>query len=167
MLKDKKILFVDIDGVLKPWKCEFNFFDPAVKSLNEIIDKTDCELVVSSDWRITRSLSELQEIFHAQSIIKVPIAKTRLSVRYDNTIHDRPSEIVDFIDCMGIRTFAVIDDMPLRWRSANNEHLYKNNLNIGDMGKWFSDNFFQITDEENCLNFDDSYKVINHLNRKV
>jgi len=167
MLVQKKIVFIDIDGVLKPWKCEDNFYEPSVDALNKMIDLTDCELVVSSDWRISRSVSELQDIFKKQNVIKLPIAKTRLSSRYDDVINTRPLEIVDFIECMNIKIFAIIDDMPLKWCQLPNECFYKKSLNVENITEWFQESFFRITDDEMCFKNEDVDRIVNHLNRKI
>ena len=99
-----KILFLDNDGVIclssnwgtrhkkqKKWgnrklsmstksipvEYRFDNFDrKAVKILNEILEKTDAEIVVSSDWRLHANLEELGEYYTAQGITKKPIAVT-------------------------------------------------------------------------------------------
>lgn len=60
-----------------PLDCRFDNFDKkAVKVLNEIIELTDAEIIVSSDWRYHATLEELGEYYTAQGIIKRPIACT-------------------------------------------------------------------------------------------
>ncbi len=55
----------------------FDDFDPnAVSVLNDILEKTGAEIVVSSDWRIHSTLEELQDYYKMQGIIKGPIAFT-------------------------------------------------------------------------------------------
>jgi len=101
-----KILFLDNDGVIclsnnwggrtKKWakyrsanpesssiikeapvEYRFDDFDKkAVKVLNEIIEETGCEIVVSSDWKLHATLEELGEYYEQQGIIKKPIAVT-------------------------------------------------------------------------------------------
>ena len=101
-----KILFLDNDGVIclsnnwgsrskkwskfrsknpdsslefkdKPVNCRFDDFDKkAIKILNEIIEQTGCEIVVSSDWRLHATLEELGDYYISQGIIKRPIAVT-------------------------------------------------------------------------------------------
>lgn len=101
-----KILFLDNDGVIclsnnwggrkKKWakyrsanpdsskekkdtpvSVRFDDFDKkAVKILNEIIEETGCEIVVSSDWKLHATLEELGEYYESQGIIKKPIALT-------------------------------------------------------------------------------------------
>ena len=99
-----KVLFLDFDGVIclsnnwgsrfkkqKKWgkrkmsmsfkdiPVEFrfdNFDNKAIKVLNEIIDKTNTEIVISSDWRHHATLTELQQFFVSQGVNKLPIDTT-------------------------------------------------------------------------------------------
>jgi hypothetical protein len=99
-----KIIFLDNDGVIclsnnwgerakkwanfkrdnpevefenRPVLCRFDDFDDkAVKVLNEILEETGAEIVVSSDWRLHANLEELGEYYESQGIIKKPIAVT-------------------------------------------------------------------------------------------
>jgi len=98
-----KILFLDHDGVIclyKNWasrtkkraqwrrlfptayandervpvKWRFDDFDPgAIKVLNEIIEQTGCQIVVSSDWRRNSTLEEMGEYYQLHGILKRPI----------------------------------------------------------------------------------------------
>jgi hypothetical protein len=61
----------------KPIQCRFDDFDDkAVKVLNEILEETGAEIVVSSDWRLHANLEELGDYYESQGIIKRPIAVT-------------------------------------------------------------------------------------------
>jgi len=101
-----KILFLDHDGVIclsnnwgtrsKKWakyrsanpdsskekkdapvEYRFDDFDKkAIKILNEIIEQTGCDIVVSSDWRLHATTEELGDYYISQGIIKRPIATT-------------------------------------------------------------------------------------------
>ena len=65
-----------IDGNY-PLDCRFDNFDKkAVKVLNEIIELTDAEIIVSSDWRYHATLEELGDYYTSQGIIKRPISCT-------------------------------------------------------------------------------------------
>jgi hypothetical protein len=54
-----------------------NFDEKAVKILNEILEETDAEIVVSSDWQNFATLDELGEYYESQGIIKKPIGVTK------------------------------------------------------------------------------------------
>jgi hypothetical protein len=99
-----KILFLDNDGVIclssnwgsrykkqhkwggrklsmtsreMPLKYRFDNFDKgAVEVLNQILEETGAEIIVSSDWRFHANLEELGEYYLSQGIIKKPIAVT-------------------------------------------------------------------------------------------
>lgn len=101
-----KVLFLDNDGVIclsnnwggrtKKWakyrsenpdsskekkdapvSFRFDDFDTkAVKVLNEILEETGAEIVVSSDWKLYATLEELGDYYESHGIIKRPIALT-------------------------------------------------------------------------------------------
>ena len=65
--------FTPSDG----WKSVFDGFDPkAVKVLNKILEATDAEIVISSDWRFHGDLELLQQVYRDCGVIKVPIGMT-------------------------------------------------------------------------------------------
>ena len=60
-----------------PVSVRFDDFDKkAVKVLNEILEETGAEIVISSDWKLHATLEELGEYYEEQGIIKKPIALT-------------------------------------------------------------------------------------------
>tara|TARA_R110000822_G_scaffold303867_2_gene428816 strand:+ start:212 stop:739 length:528 start_codon:yes stop_codon:yes gene_type:complete len=106
-----KILFLDHDGVIclrKQWGSRFskkskkvgNKFDhfcpKAISVLNDIIKATDCEIVVSSDWRTKCSLQEMQELYIDRGILKVPIDYTRVASDTEPAIWEETKEYKDF-----------------------------------------------------------------------
>ena len=76
-----------------------NFDKKAIKVLNEIIEETNCEIVVSSDWKHHATLEEMGDYYTEQGIIKRPIDFTP---RFKDIIPRKHS-------------------MVLRWRSAKLE----------------------------------------------
>jgi hypothetical protein len=86
-----KVIFLDHDGVIclaAEWGGRFkrdregldSVFDDfnlkALEILNEIIEATDCEIVVSSDWRHHATLEQMQELYRIRGIKKSPIGMT-------------------------------------------------------------------------------------------
>ena len=104
-----KVLFLDHDGVIclqSEWGTRFkkqresggrlpgqtfkevdldsrfdNFNKKAVQVLNEILEKTGAEIVVSSDWRSHATLEEMGEVYTKGGIIKKPIGYTTISLK--------------------------------------------------------------------------------------
>jgi hypothetical protein len=67
----------EVEFTNRPVQCRFDDFDnKAVKVLNEILEQTGAEIVVSSDWRLHANLEELGDYYLSQGIIKRPIAVT-------------------------------------------------------------------------------------------
>jgi hypothetical protein len=53
-----------------------NFNKKAVKILNEILEETGAEIVVSSDWKRWANVEEMGEYYESKGVIKKPIALT-------------------------------------------------------------------------------------------
>ena len=69
----------DSDNEIKnaPVSVRFDDFDKkAIKILNEIIEETECEIVVSSDWKLHATLDELGDYYELHGISKRPIDLT-------------------------------------------------------------------------------------------
>jgi hypothetical protein len=75
---------------LAPVEVRFDDFDKkAIKILNQILEETGVEIVVSSDWRLHATLDEISEYYLSKGIIKKPISFTK---RYIGC--DKPDEFV-------------------------------------------------------------------------
>ena len=69
-------LSMDRKGI--PVEYRFDNFDrKAVSVLNEILDETDAEIVVSSDWKHWSTVEEMGEYYEMQGIKKKPIDFTK------------------------------------------------------------------------------------------
>jgi hypothetical protein len=69
-----------------------NFNKKAVKILNEILEETGAEIVVSSDWKRWANVEEMGEYYESKGIIKKPIALTPnlgQCTWYDNWVWSR------------------------------------------------------------------------------
>lgn len=61
-----------------PTELRFDNFDKkAIKVLNSILEETDAEIVVSSDWQNFATCEQLGDYYEAQGIIKRPIGVTK------------------------------------------------------------------------------------------
>jgi len=117
----EKIIFLDIDGVLNSndWyvrrqneyemdavenQYPFYEFDPkAINRLNEIIKSTGAKVVVSSTWRLGRSVEELQTILNMVGFIGEVIDKTAHFSSIDGYTVPRGCEIEAWLDKKGFQ----------------------------------------------------------------
>jgi hypothetical protein len=53
-----------------------NFDKKSIKILNEVLEETGAEIIVSSDWRFHATLEELGDYYQSQGIIKRPFDTT-------------------------------------------------------------------------------------------
>ena len=126
------VIFLDIDGVLATnlqfqmnkqkfqekhaWADELRVpypFDPGcVKVLNEIIETTDAEIVLSSDWKLHWNILELHEIFKQNGVIKSP-RTTTLNITVDDfdLEEERSYQISEFIKKFKPKQYVIIDDL--------------------------------------------------------
>jgi hypothetical protein len=118
-----KILFLDHQGVIhfKPvvWPTgnpELRNFDPeSIKILNKIIEETDCEIVVSSDWKTWVDLPRMQSFYIQQGIIKSPIGYTPNLEFSGDIALSRSKEILAWLKFKGeVSTWVAVDDLDMR-----------------------------------------------------
>ena len=182
-MKTNKILFLDNDGVIclaNNWgsrvkkrkkdkislvmndpdvdpKYRFDYFDKkAVKVLNQVLEETGAEIVVSSDWRLYATLEELGDYYLSEGIIKKPIAFTKRYIGCDKpdefewfrqTMHQqqRCIEVRQYLtDHPEITHWACIDDLELgevdsygkeqKWGLSNFVHTPRENEGIKQSG---------------------------------
>ena len=129
MIFNKKIIFLDIDGVLRTHKSDLEWsnklttpifkgvdrlFDKnLVDNLNEVIILTGAKIVITSNWRISLSLEELQKIFKERGVIGEVIGKTGLGHLKGGSpipIGNRGLEISDWLGRNPAEKFIIIDD---------------------------------------------------------
>jgi hypothetical protein len=104
-----------------------NFDTKAVRVLNQILEETGAEIVVSSDWKKHGTLEELGDYYIEQGISKKPIAFTKsfigtdkpegfewkMSLRYEQ---ERSLEINQFVkDNPQITHWVAVDDLDMTW----------------------------------------------------
>jgi hypothetical protein len=128
-----KVIFLDIDGVLatvqeflmdeKKFKKKnfvaqhvrfpYPFNNGCVKVFNEILLKTDAEIVLSSDWRRYWTLDQLDLIFRFNGVIKSPKDVTEIDpVSMSWLEKNRANEIGKYLlNNRDIKQWVVIDDL--------------------------------------------------------
>ena len=109
-----------------------DFDKEAVKVLNEIIQQTDCEIVVSSDWKKWCPLDKMKEFYLSQGIIKAPIEYTP-NLKGKNIFETRAFEIKDWLNTHKVDNWAAVDDLYLGdyltnfvWISRTDEGITQN-----------------------------------------
>jgi hypothetical protein len=145
-----KLIFLDIDGVLAteedswipPHELYAYPFDPKnVRILNEILEITGAEIVLSSDWRLIyhNDLEVLDKLFKYNGIIKSPIDVTPNFIReaasdqneYVKLFNkNRDKEITAYIQNNSHQKtqFVILDDADLKIYPNN---FVKCNINEG------------------------------------
>jgi len=174
-----KVLFLDNDGVIclsnnwggrtKKWAnyrsanpdsskdkkdapvfVRFDDFDnKAIKILNEILEETGAEIVVSSDWKLHATLEELGEYYESQGIIKKPIALTpniQNCKDYDSNFIWSPRWESEQIRTIEIKQYLHDHPEVTHWVAVDD-------LNMGKIGEpwkdeWAIDNFV-LTPKQN------------------
>jgi len=149
-----KIIFLDIDGVVNPWRSERDssgrFGQKALENFKLIMDTAaDTFVVITSSWRFHHTLSEMKEFFHQAGISPGRILDITPDLRRDEgqIRHDpgRNEEIRAWLDQHPeVEKFAIIDDVDFEQMEGLEEH------------------FFQTQFEEG-LTLDQSLKIMNHL----
>jgi hypothetical protein len=155
-----KVIFLDHDGVIclsNNWGSRFkkqakvrtkltqsvkelpvearfdNFDKKAIKVLNKILETTNAEIVVSSDWRIWCSVEEMGDYYESQGIIKRPIDFT------GNVIDESKVTWHRNWDLEGTRSLEIQD-----WLSEHPEVTHWvaiDDLNMGKTGLYHSMEF--------------------------
>ena len=155
-----KVIFLDIDGVLNSQFMHQDISDEIIKTpggtlskrcinlTNELIDKTDAKIVISSTWRMDDDIENtlLDAGLKADIIGKTPVLRDRFSLR-GNEIH---AWIVENEKLIGkpyhdYHSFVILDD-------------------DSDMLLWHRENYFQ-TDPYTGLNPNIVYRAERFLNR--
>ena len=140
-----KKIFLDIDGVIatskeywmnatkfqkknqwaKDLKVTYPFNKECVEILNEIIESTGAEIVLTSDWKKFWTLEQMNVIFKENGIIKPLIDQTKIGFYYSSDdVKIRVSEIETYLNLHGMITsdhnypignWVILDDLPLNW----------------------------------------------------
>lgn len=130
-MKIKKAIFLDIDGVIATVR-EFNMthmaetyitkyniypYNPgAVKILNEILEITKADIVISSDWRLHYTMEELEDIFFINGVKEPPIIGTPdfYKKHKGKELEEiRTLEIQAFLEEHEVDQYVVVDDLDM------------------------------------------------------
>jgi hypothetical protein len=125
-----KIIFLDIDGVIattkqfllskksKTYIKEYDvypFDKGCVEILNEIIDRTDAQIIISSDWQMYYNLDQLKDIFKINGVSRLPLDVTGLEGDEILIEEERAYNIKNYYmkNQKLIDKYVVIDDLSL------------------------------------------------------
>ncbi|HOH61220.1 MAG TPA: HAD domain-containing protein [Bacilli bacterium] len=132
----KKYIYLDLDGVLclgseihpklTQWGYVHRFNAKAVKVFNEILEKTEAEIIISSDWKDHYTLEDFKGIFEWQKVIKHPIDITKsLPNKTINLLEEqRAMEILEHVDVHKPTFWVAIDDLDLKYWINNNHFVH-------------------------------------------
>jgi hypothetical protein len=124
-----------------PVEVRFDDFDKkSIKVLNEILEETGAEIVVSSDWRCHANLEELGEYFLSQGILKKPVGVTKMLGQCDQPENYPWSRKWDLEQSRSLEILQYLHDHPeiTQWVAIDDLNMGKN----GESWKnWGLDNF--------------------------
>jgi hypothetical protein len=105
----RRVIFLDIDGVLAPirqWD-RYGDLDPScIAVLNDIVARSGADVIVSSTWRYGRTVAELQAMLDAAGFAGRVVDAT--PVGEPGT--DRGDEIAAWLVHNSVTDFVIIDD---------------------------------------------------------
>lgn len=105
-----RVIFLDIDGVLNTLTTnEFATINPhKVALLNEIVLRTDAEIVISSTWRRIYSLNEIGNMLTRAGLIRFPYGITPMIEGHESC---RGMEIGAWINAnQSVEQIVILDD---------------------------------------------------------
>ena len=105
----RRIIFLDIDGVLAPirrWDRYGDLDRACMQVLNDIVASSEADVVVSSTWRHGKTVAELQDILGAEGFAGRVVDKTPSDIRGAY----RGDEIAAWLAEHAVGGFVIIDD---------------------------------------------------------
>ena len=156
-----RIIFLDIDGVIATDMNAFNrnnmygvydWCEKPVKVLKEIMDETNAEIVLSSDWRLHYDMHDMRDMMfnHGLDGSKlIGFTPYHISSAYGDAIFKgRANEIVDWIkqhtqkfnpyveiDSVENMKWVAVDDLNMSEYLTNFVHMTNTALGLADPGK--------------------------------
>ena len=105
----RRVVFLDIDGVLAPirrWDRYGDLDSACVRVLNEIVARGGADVVVSSTWRYGKTIAELQAMLEAEGFTGHVLDKTPTGAPGA----DRGDEIAAWLEEHAVAGYVIIDD---------------------------------------------------------
>lgn len=115
-----KIIFLDIDGVIKEDFGGAPFLDESLSLLKQIVDETDAKIVMSSTWKTKyknfvdngykTDIEDIQRLYDALTKHGLSIFDGTPLYRIEKTVR-RPTEIKEYLcNTEDVESFCIIDD---------------------------------------------------------
>ncbi len=149
-----------------PVDVRFDDFDKkAVKVLNEILDETGAEIVVSSDWRFHATLEELGKYYTLQGVNKKPFAFTDNKLPQGLKYFHRNSELEE------TRSYEILDWLKAHpgvthWVAVDDLNMSENFGDVNGDYQWGLKNFVWTPKQNEGLKQSGvKEKIINFLNK--
>ncbi|UQJ95473.1 hypothetical protein ALHIDCOG_00085 [Klebsiella phage CPRSB] len=107
------VIFLDIDGVLNNMRC-MKFGEhmdiECARHLRRIVNHANCDIVISSTWRIGNSTHNLREIFYPWGLYRI-IGKT--CTNFPHSTGMRGDEIKAWIILSDVKTISFLMMTPI------------------------------------------------------
>jgi HAD domain in Swiss Army Knife RNA repair proteins len=136
-----KIIFLDIDGVINPWKAERDasgkFGKTALDNFKMILEMVpDSFVVISSTWRYHYSLSEIQQFFADAGIAPDRITGVVPDLRYTEGMVKHYPDLKDEVQAWLINNaevdrFVIIDDVDSEQIEGMESHFFQTIFETG------------------------------------
>lgn len=140
-----KIIFLDIDGVIKEDFGGAPFLDESLSLLKQIVDETGAKIVMSSTWKTKyknfvdngykTDIKDIQRLYDALTKHGLSILDGTPLYRIEKTVR-RPTEIKEYLcNAEDVESFCIIDDRDeFEWDELT-ENLVLTYLGIDENGK--------------------------------
>lgn len=166
-MSKRKIIFLDIDGVLNTcwWERKMSIdkygyaFDPkAVANLKRIVEETGADIVISSSWKCM-GLTQMEEMWNDRNLPGKIIGITPNSVSDELLLH---------ADIDSMELFHIRDEEIKEWLTKHGKRV-SNYAIIDDMDNMLPEqqSHFVQTNPEVGITKEDSEKAIKILNKEV
>ena len=125
-----KYIVYDILAVYYDWNMD------AVNRLRHILDETNSKIIISSDWRSSKSIYKMRDLLKIKELDKYWLADNNIIKNGNSLAEIRALEIQDALDRYPIDNYAILDDMKdLETYFPNNSVITYDYLKTSDMEK--------------------------------
>lgn len=130
-----RVLFLDVDGVLHPdtANSELRYFhEPCMQHLKWVVERTGCELVLSSSWRVDPSKERLLALKLAQHGLPAIQCKTRGGSGDETARHQL---IAEWVASHDVGNWVAVDDLRSLAPRLGDSHVVETDGRTGLTGR--------------------------------